>query len=132
MKPSRLLFAVIASSFLFTLAVSTAIAGSSGNGWFQRRMLGKRVLITAVDANAGAIEIEIMPDKVIRSYKIGTSTGIVSIPSPTKHTIDQIKVGMQVFSASSLDGRFDESGLWASGCTLTTIVVGQARPAPNQ
>jgi hypothetical protein len=132
MKLHRFLFAVIASAFLFVLVVSTTTAGSSGNGWFQRRTLGKRILIASVDVKAGTVEFEFTPGTVTRSYSIGPSTRISVInPSTAKATIDQIEVGMQVFNAASQDGRFDESGLWASGCTLTNIMVGRARPAPK-
>jgi hypothetical protein len=129
MKLPQYLFAAIASTLLFALSVSTATAGSAGNGAFQRRMVGKRALIASVDAKAGTVEIEIMPEKATRSYKIGASTRIsVNNPAVAKSTIDQIEVGMQVFNAASQEGHYDDSGLWASGCTLTYLAVGQARP----
>jgi len=119
MKTSRLLLAVATLAFLFTLAVSTVTAGTTGNGWSQRPVVDLRYLITSVDAAAGTIQVEFMRDKTIQTYKIDANTKIRV--GDNMGTIDQIKVGMQV-----------RKNFMRTGQTLAAIVVNQADPAPVQ
>jgi hypothetical protein len=119
MKSSRLLFAVttLALAFLFILAVSTATAGTTGNGWSQRAAVDLRYLVTSVDATNGTIQVEFMRDKTIQTYKIDANTRIRV--GDNMGTIDQIKVGMQV-----------RKNFMREGQTLAAIIVNQADPAP--
>ena len=117
MKSSRLLLAVVTLVFLFTLAVSTATAGTSGNGWSQSQRPDLRYLVTLVDAATGTIQVEFMRDKTIKTYKIDANTRIKV--GDYMGTIDQIKVGMQV-----------RKDFMREGQTLAAIVVNQADPAP--
>ena len=117
MKSSRLLLAVVTLVFLFTLAVSTATAGTSGNGWSQSQRPDLRYLVTLVDAATGTIQVEFMRDKTIKTYKIDANTRIKV--GDYMGTIDQIKVGMQV-----------RKNFIRLGQTLSAILVNQADPAP--
>jgi hypothetical protein len=109
MKLSRLLFAVTALAFLFILAVSTATAGSMGNGAAQRQ----RLVIESIDATAGTVEFKSMVDNSIHTYKIDATT------------IDQIKVGQKVFNYTVKGGQTP-----VEGQTLSFIGVSPAVPLP--
>jgi hypothetical protein len=126
MKLSRLLLAVATLAFLFTLAVSTAIAGTTGNGWTQRAEIDLRYLITSVDATTGTIQVEFMRDKTTVTYKIDANTKIRV--GDNMGTIDQIKVGMQVRNYFLKAGQTPGG----EGQILGAIVVNQADPAPVQ
>jgi hypothetical protein len=117
MKSSRLLFAVATLALLFTLTVTTATAGTTGNGWSQRRQIDLRYLVTSVDATTGTIQVEFMRDKTIQTYKMDANTRIRV--GDNLGTIDQIKVGMQV-----------RKNFMRQGQTLAAIIVNQADPAP--
>jgi len=116
MKSFRLLFAVTTLGFLFTLTVSTATAGTMGNGAAQRQ----RLVVELVDATAGTIEFKSMVDNSIHAYKIDAATKI-SI-GRTKGTIDQIKVGQKVVNYSVRGGQPPQ--------TLDIIMVYEAVPVP--
>jgi len=117
MKPTRLLLTVTTLAFLFALAVSTATAGTTGNGWSQSAEVDLRYLITSVDATNGTIQVEFMRDKTIQTYKIDANTRVRV--GDNMGTIDQIKVGMQV-----------RKYFIRAGQTLAAIVVGPADPPP--
>jgi len=126
MKTSRLLLAVTTLAFLFTLSVSTATAGTTGNGWSQRQNPDLRYLITSVDATTNTIQVEFMRDKTTVAYKIDANTRIRV--GDNMGTFDQIKVGMQVrkyfLKADQTPG--------GEGQILGAIVVNQADPPPAQ
>jgi hypothetical protein len=90
MKPSRLLLAVTTLALLYTVAVSTATAGSMGNGAAQRQKL----VVESVDVAAGTIQLKSMVDQTIHTYKIDATTRIAV--GHAKGTIDQIKAGQKV------------------------------------
>jgi hypothetical protein len=117
MKSSRLLLAVAIFVFLFTLANSTATAGTTGDGLTQTQGPDLRYLVTSVDATDGTIQVEFMRDKTTQTYKIDAATKIRV--GDTMGTIDQIKVGMQV-----------RNKFMGAGQTLAAIVVNKADPAP--
>jgi hypothetical protein len=119
MKSSRLLFAVttLALAFLSTLAVSTATAGTTGNGWSQSQGPDLRYLVTSVDATTDTFQVEFMRDKTTQTYKIDANTKIRV--GDNLGTIDQIKVGMQVRKYFLREGQ-----------TLAAILVNQADPPP--
>jgi hypothetical protein len=121
MKSSRLLFAVttLALTFSFTLLVSTATAGTAGNGWAQRNKL----VIESVDMTTGTVEIKSMVDNTIHTYKIDATTRI--IVGNTKGTIDQIKTGMKVSRCNVSGGQMPEEGQ-----ALAFIGVYPAAPLP--
>ena len=119
MKLSRLLLAVATLTFLFTLAVSTATAGSMGNGAAQRQKL----VIESVDATAGTVEFKSMVDNSIHDYKIDATTRVSLVNR--KGTIDQIKVGMKVFNYTVKGGQTP-----VGGQTLAFIGVSPAAPVP--
>lgn len=119
MKSSRLLLTVTALFLLFNFAVSTAAAGTTGNGWSQSQTPDLRYLITSVDAATSTIQVEFMRDKTIQTYKIDANTKIRV--GNTMGTIDQIKVGMQV-----------RKYFLRAGQTLAAMVVDQADPPPVQ
>ena len=125
MKSSRLLLAVTTLAFLFTVAVSTATAGTTGNGWSQRTEVDLRYLVTSVDATTGTIQVEFMRDKTTVTYKIDANTKIRV--GDTMGTVDQIKVGMQVrkyfLKAGETPG--------GEGQILGAILVNQADPPPK-
>jgi hypothetical protein len=104
---------------LFILPVSTATAGSMGNGAAQRMKL----VVASVDATAGTIELKSGVDQTVHDYKIGATTRI-SIAAH-KGTIDQIKVGMKVVN-------FGVASVQTPGVTpsLTMIMLYPAAPAP--
>jgi hypothetical protein len=94
MKSSPLLPAVTTLALLFTLAVSTATAGTAGNGWSQPAGQNvPKITVTAVDAAAGTIEFQ-MKDKSTKSLKIDEKTHVMLNGNPVK--IDQIQAGMEV------------------------------------
>ena len=119
MKSSRLLLAVTALAFLFILAVSTATAGSMGNGAAQRQKL----VIESIDATAGTIQFKSMVDNTVHTYKIDATTRISIVNK--KGTIDQIKIGMKVFNYTVKGGQTP-----VEGQTLTFIGVSPAAPLP--
>jgi hypothetical protein len=119
MKSSRLLLAVTTLFFLFTLAVSTATAGTMGNGAAQRQ----RLVIESIDVTAGTVEFKSMVDNTIHTYKIDATTRISIVNN--KGTIDQIKVGMKVFNYTVRGGQTP-----AEGQTLAFIGVSPAAPVP--
>jgi hypothetical protein len=119
MKSSRLLLAVTTLAFLFTLAVSTATAGSMGNGAAQRQ----RLVIESIDATTGTVEFKSMVDNSIHTYKIDTTTRVSIVNS--KGTIDQIKMGMKVFNYTVKGGQKP-----VEGQTLAFIGVSPATPVP--
>jgi len=100
MNPSRLLPTVATLAFLFTLAVSTATAGSGGgysdrtgqNGGAPPPVSGK-MSIEAIDAAAGTVVIRVR-DQTLHTYKIDAHTRILI--GTSKVTIDQIKPGKEV------------------------------------
>lgn len=111
-----LLLAVTTLALLFTLAVSTATAGSMGNGAAQRQKL----VIESIDATTGTVEFKSGVDNTIHTYKIDATTRI--IVGTTKGTIDQIKVGQKVENYAVTSGQPPQ--------TLKTIFVSQAVPVP--
>lgn len=113
MKSSRLLLAAATLAFLFILAVSTATAGTMGNGAAQRQKL----VIESIDVTTGTVEFKSMVDNTIHAYKIDATTRISVVN--TKGTIDQIKVGMKVFNYRV-----------GGGQTLAFIGVSPAAPLP--
>jgi len=119
MKSSRLLLAIATLAFLFTLAVSTATAGSMGNGAAQRQKL----VVESVDVTAGTVELKSGVDNSIHTYKIDATTRVTIVNR--KGTIDQIKVGMKVFNYTVKGGQTP-----VEGQTLTFIGVSPAAPAP--
>ena len=126
MKSSRLLLAVTTLIFLFTLAVSTATAGTTGNGWSQPQWPDLRYLITSVDATTNIIQVEFMRDKTIQTYQIDANTRIRV--GDNMGTVDQIKVGMQVLKYFLKAGQ-PPGG---EGQILAAIVVDKANPPPAQ
>jgi hypothetical protein len=119
MKSFRLLLAVTAFAFLFTLAVSTATAGTMGNGAAQRQ----RLVIESVNTTTGAVELKSMVDNTIHTYKIDATTQISFVNK--KGTIDQIKVGQKVFNYTVKGGQPP-----GEGQTLAFIGVSPAAPTP--
>jgi len=116
MKSSRLFSAVAAVAILFTLAVSTAVAGSMGNGAAQRMKL----VVESIDTTAGTIEFKSMVDNSEHTYKIDATTRISIVNK--KGTIDQIKVGQKVENYALSGGQPPE--------TLKMLIVSQAAPPP--
>lgn len=116
MKSSRLLLAVITLAFLFTLAVSTATAGSMGNGAAQRQKL----VIESINATTGMVEFKSGVDQTIHTYKIDATTRV--FVGTTKGTIDQIKVGQKVENYKAAGGQPPQ--------ILGFLMVSQAAPAP--
>lgn len=97
---------------LFTLAVSSATAGSTGNGWAQRLKL----VVDSVDVTVGTVVLKSMVDQSSETFKVDAKTRI-SV-GPKKGTIDQIKPGMQVVNCSPV---FSPKA--AGNQTLTMLVV---------
>jgi hypothetical protein len=127
MKSSRLLLAITVLAFLFTLAVSTATAGSAG-GYSDRSggapspaqpAVDHRILVQSFDVTTGAIVVENMSDKTLHTYKINAATRI-SV-GRSKGTIDQIKAGQSVFIRGN-GGQPPE--------TVFAITVFEAAPMP--
>jgi hypothetical protein len=118
MKSSRPLFAVttLALAFLFTLAVSTAIAGTMGNGAAQRQ----RLVIESIDAATGTVEFKSMVDNTIHTYTLDATTRVTI--GNAKGTIDQIKVGQKVENYALRSGQPPQ--------TLNFIMVSRAVPVP--
>jgi len=116
MKSSRLLSAFATLAFLFTLAVSTASAGSMGNGAAQRQKL----VIDSVDATTGTIEFKSMVDNSVHTYKIDATSRITVVNK--KGTIDQLKVGQKVANYAAKEGQPPQ--------TLTMLWVSPAVQAP--
>jgi multidrug efflux pump subunit AcrA (membrane-fusion protein) len=119
MKSSRLLLAVTTLAFLLTLAVSTATAGSMGNGAAQRQKL----VIESIDVTTGTVEFKSGVDNTIHTYKIDATTRVRIVNN--KGTIDQIKVGQQVFNYTVKGGQTP-----VEGQTLAFIGVSPAAPVP--
>jgi hypothetical protein len=117
MKTFRLLLAVTTLAFFFTLAVSTATAGSMGNGAAQRQKL----VIESIDVTTGTVEFKSMVDQTTHTYKIDADTHI-SVGNK-KGTMDQIKVGMKVFNYVPRGGQTP-----GEGQTLAFIGVSPAAP----
>src|SRR5450631_1941161 len=99
MKSFRLLLAVGASALFFTVTVSTATAGSMGNGAAQRQKL----LVESIDVTAGTIVLKSMVDQSVHTYKIDATTQVKIVNS--KGTIDQIQAGMKVFNYTVKGGQ---------------------------
>lgn len=119
MKSFRLLLAIITSAFLFTLTLSTATAGSMGNGAAQRQKL----VVDSVDATTGTIVLKSMVDQTVHTYKIDATTRVSLVNS--KGTFDQIQAGMKVFNYTVKGGQTP-----ADGQTLSFIGVSPAAPLP--
>jgi Cu/Ag efflux protein CusF len=117
MKSPRLLLAVTILVFLFTLAVPTATAGTMGNGAAQRQKL----VIESIDVTTGTVEFKSGVDNSIHTYKIDATTRVSVVNN--KGTIDQIKVGMKVFSYTVKGGQTP-----VEGQTLAFIGVSPANP----
>ena len=117
MKSSRLLFAITTLALLFTFAVSTAIAGSMGNGAAQRQKL----VIDSVDASSGTVVFKSMVDQSIHTYKIDATTKLSL--TGKKATVDQIKPGEKVANYTVRGGQS------ADGSTLDVLMLWQAPPA---
>ena len=115
MKSFQLLFAVTTLAFLFALPVSTATAGSMGNGAAQRMKL----VIESIDVATGTVEFKSMVDNSTHTYKIDATTQIRV--GTTKGTIDQIQAGQKVANYVLKPGPPPQ--------TLQTIFVSQAVPA---
>jgi hypothetical protein len=119
MKSFRLLLAFVAAAFLFALGVSTATAGSMGNGAAQRMKL----VINAVDGAAGTVEFKSLVDQTTHTYKIDATTKIRIFGSAagSKPTIDQIQVGQKVENYAVGGGPAPQ--------LLTMLMLAKAAPA---
>jgi hypothetical protein len=120
MNSSRQLLAsiILALGLLFALAVSTATAGSMGNGWAQRQKL----VVDSVDVSAGTIVLKSGVDQTTHTYKVDAATRIII--GRAKGTINQLQTGMKVENLSAIAG--------AAGVnqTLSMIAVIPAAAAP--
>ncbi len=117
MKLSRLLFAIITLALLFTFAVSTATAGSMGNGAAQRMKL----VIDSVDAASGTVVFKSGVDQSTHTYKIDATTKLSL--TGKKATIDEIQPGEKV------ENYRVRGGQTADGSALDMLMLWQAAPA---
>jgi hypothetical protein len=94
MKSFRLILTFVSVAFLFAVGVSTATAGSMGNGAAQRMKL----VVNAVDVAGGTVEFKSMVDQTTHTYKVDATTKIRIFGNPpgSKPTIDQVEVGQKV------------------------------------
>jgi hypothetical protein len=117
MNPSRLLFTVaaLALTFLFTLAVPTAMAGSTKPA--APAPVDERILVQSVNVAAGTIVIQYMRDKKTHTYTVDDLTALKVNNSPGK--IADIQVGMQIKDYVERDPH-----------TLDTLTIQYAAPGP--
>lgn len=122
MNLSRLFLAVTILAFLFTLAVSTAMAGSAG-GSSDRTHLSDwakpgKILIESVDAAAGTVVIQAR-DQTLHTYLIDAHTRILD--GTALITIAQIKAGREVRNYFQVGGRNQAASPQGASPTLSYL-----------